>query len=121
MNYGELKAKLTGTLHRTDLAAKLPDFVLDAQDRISRRFRIELAPLVDDEDTDQVLTGSHLLYFYAAMAEACLFLRDFAGSDMWGKAWEMEASREVVTSGRAWTDPATDADGNPPVIQRATP
>lgn len=115
MNYGELKARLSSTLHRTDLDAQLPAFVADAQDRICRRFTIDLDPLVDDADTDPVLATSHLLYFYAAMAEAYRFLRDDRGAAQWDQAWEVQASREVLSGRTAFTDPWTDADGPPAV------
>lgn len=117
MNYGELKNYVASTLHRADLVTAMPQFVRDAQDRIGRRFGIELAPLVADDDTDAVLTASPLLYQYATLREACAYLRDFEGVNSWGGLYDIEASIEVVTSRREATDPDT-VDGEPPVIKR---
>lgn len=118
MNYGELRARIAKTLHRTDLDTVIPEFVADAQDAIGRRFGIVLAPLVDDADTDAVLTESPLLYIYFSMHAGCLFLRDADGAAMWLQAFDLQASREVITSGRPSTDPYTDTDGLPPTIRR---
>lgn len=118
MNYGELQARIATTLHRQDLATVIPEFVADAQDAIGRRFGIVLPPLVNDADTDAVLTESPLLYIYFAMHAGCMFLRDADGAAMWLQAFELQAGREVISSGRASTDPYTDADGLPPLIRR---
>lgn len=116
MNYGELKARLAADLHRSDLTVHLPFFVDQARERLERRFGIELAELLADVDTDEVLTHNPSLYRLAALGEAYRFLNDGENADTFDRLWNVECNRVNVSGLPGYTDPWTDADGNPPVI-----
>jgi len=104
MNYLELKQRIAGILHRSDLATQLPLFIEDARERINRRFGLELVALSGDTDTNDVLTNFPLLYVYAACQSAYEYLNNGNNAVYMSDSWEKECDRQNVTNGGTATD-----------------
>lgn len=115
MNYGQLKTRIASALHRSDLTARIPDFVGDATVRINNRLGLGLADLVADDDTNPVLTDSPLLYLYAGMQAGYEYLNNGDNAQYYGRRFEATADIVNVTGNDASTDPYLAA-GVPPFI-----
>lgn len=110
MTPAELKTRVAQTLHRSDLTLQINNFVLDAQERINRRFGVALALPADN---DQLPEGTALIYFYATLQGAHEFLNNGDNARYYAQAWELEADRQNVLSPGTATDQFAAA---PPVI-----
>jgi hypothetical protein len=120
MNFGELKARIKGDLHRSNLPdATVAGWVEDARQKIQNRFTIELAPFTADTDTNPVLTGAQNLYILAALAAGALWQRDDAGNQMYLSLFTAECDSTAMGTLIPELDSWTDANGNPPVVGRA--
>ena len=116
MNYGQLKARIASTMHRSELlTTQVPNFVADATVRINNRLGLGLAPLVADDDTNPVLTDSYLLYLYAGLQAGYEFLNNGDNAEYYGRRFEATADIVNVTGNDASTDPYLAA-GVPPFI-----
>ena len=107
MTLTELETKIAQTLHRTDMAAVIPGFIADANERINRRFGVALTVAADIPDDLQ------LLYFYAAMQAANEHLNNGDNARYYSEAWELEADRQNVLQPGTVTDNYAD---EPPFI-----
>jgi len=96
MNYGELQAYIAAFLHRTDLSGQIPDFVENARERLNRRFNLVLVPLVDDTDTNDLLTATPSLYYYAAISNGYGFLHNGEAMTTYNTRWEDECDRQNI-------------------------
>jgi len=114
MNNLQLQQRLAGIAHRSDLTSQLPLFVADATERINRRFGLELAPLVSDNDTNPVLTSFPLLYEYSAAQSMFEYLNNGQNAIYYSDRWERECDRQNVLNPYTATDKYTAT--NPPVI-----
>lgn len=103
MNYGELKAKIIDQSHRKDMAGRVAGFIDDARLRINFRLSKNLAPLMADSDTDEILQENDLLYFYPAMQSLYEFIYEFETAAYFQNKWEGQASGYYLT--RAGTTP----------------
>lgn len=103
MNLGELKTRLASISHRSDLAAQLVNFAADATEQINRRLGLALAPLVLDDDTNEILTDWSLLYLYAALTSLYEFTNDGDNGTYYLQRFNEECDRQNIT--RAGTTP----------------
>ena len=114
MNNQQLKQRLAGISHRSDLTNQLPLFVQDATERINRRFNLTLPELVSDLDTNAVLTQFPLLYVYSASSSMFEYLNNGENAMYYDNKWEVECDRQNVLSPYTATDAYTE--DNPPYI-----
>lgn len=110
----QLKQRLAGISHRSDLTNQLPLFVQDATERINRRFNLTLPNLVSDQDTNDVLTQFPLLYVYSASSSMFEYLNNGENAMYYDNKWEVECDRQNVLSPYTATDKYTAT--NPPVV-----
>jgi hypothetical protein len=115
MNYDELISRMAGIAHRNDLAAVLPNFVADANEKINRRFNLSLETPSPTVSTNTVLTTWPLLYLYSGMQSLYEHLENGDSATYYRQAWEQEADRQNITLSSADTDPWT-VDALPPAI-----
>lgn len=98
MTYQELQDRLIYASHRKDLTTKVPQFIADAQTEISQRLTLTLAPFVNPDDTDEVLTSAPMLYFYAALAQLWESVMEFeAASYAWNR-YDAELSNYYINA-----------------------
>ena len=94
MNNGELKTKLTNYSHRGDLAPYLQDFINAATVRINTRFGKTYSPMSADTDSNPIIAKwGHTLYFYSAMRELSVYIKDFEEAVRFDELFDKEASR----------------------------
>lgn len=103
MNYGQLKALIKDATHRKDMDARIPQFVDDARVMLNDRLGLALVPLSADSSTDTVLTGNHLLYFYAAMRSFYLFIKEHETAATYSQLWDQQIENYWIN--RAGTEP----------------
>ena len=110
MDYLGLKALVAAWLHRSDLTAtQIPNFILAATERINRRFNLSLANLVDDTDTNDVLTSFPMIYAYAAVEEGYIYMHNGDAATTYADRWEKECDRaNVLQSGTALDEFGTE-------------
>jgi hypothetical protein len=113
MTYKELQNRLASISHRADLTASLPDFINDARERINRRFGLSLAPFVNDDDTNAVLTDFPLLYLYPALQSLYEHLNNGDNAVYYENRWNTEIASQNINALSASTDKYSTA---PPVI-----
>lgn len=86
-DYDWLRASVAGWLHRTDLEAVIPDFVVFAEQRINKYLAdrlIERVPaLADSGGTNWLIEQHSGLYLAATMCEATQYTRDTAEQQKW--------------------------------------
>ena len=111
MNYAELQAKIIDQSHRKDMANRVPGFIDDARLRINNRLGLALEPLVNPDDTNDVLTDNDLLYFYPALQALYEFIGEFETASYFQNKWQGQADGYYVT--RAGTDPLVIIPENP--------
>jgi len=105
MNNGELKQRLVNYSHRGDLTPNLQGFINDAGQRINNRFGLLLGDLFNDLDTNYVLGNHSILYFYAAMRELSIFIKDFDEGSRFNELFDREASEMNINNMQdSWTD-----------------
>ena len=73
---GELKAEIKRYSHRSDLDSNLHDFINRTSERLGRRFGVMPGALVNENDTNSLLTHHPGLYIYGAMRELAIFTAD---------------------------------------------
>ena len=110
MTLSEIYTKIAQTLHRSDLVAVIPSFVVDALERINRRFGTVITL------TDPTPAGTDLLFFYAAMQAAHEYLNNGDNARYYADAWEKEADRQNVLQPGTVTD---NYAAEPPFVQGA--
>lgn len=103
MNYGELKARLKSLSHRKDLDTQLPYFIDDARIRLNFRLGLDLAPFINDADTNATLDLNPLLYLYAAMQALLEHILEFESAEYFHTVWLREVEGYYTT--RAGTEP----------------
>lgn len=97
MNYGELQAKIIDQSHRKDMAARVPQFIEDARVILNYRLSLDLAPFSAPEDTNDLLTGNWLLYFYPAMKALHEFILEFETASYWDAMYQEQAGAYYTT------------------------
>jgi hypothetical protein len=111
MTYAELQAKIKDQSHRKDMDARIPGFIDDARNRINSRLGLALAPLVNPDDTNDVLTNNDLLYFYPACQAMYEFIGEFETASYFQNKWQGQADGYYVT--RTGTTPLVITPENP--------
>ena len=76
MNYGQLKQATAEWSHRSDLGDQMALFVSNVSQRLGERFGVMPAPLVDDTDTNSVLTTHPRLYLLGCQIEVSIYTHD---------------------------------------------
>jgi hypothetical protein len=109
MTYLELKNRIAGILHRSDLATQLPLFIEDARERINRRFGLTLVPLTQDTETNAVLTDFPLLYVYAACQSGFEYLNNGDNAVYMADSWQRECAGQNITNPYTAADNYTEA------------
>ena len=113
MNYGELKSLVADWGHRSDLSSRMDTFKQNVEERICERFGYAVTPsLVNDLDTNVVLTDNQLLYIYGMLEELSVYVTDAASAQSYRLKWDDTANRVNLTSG-GWVGGNTQ----PPKIQ----
>lgn len=108
MNYGELKAKLVDYSHRDDLGAQMFRIVDTAKQRINTRFGLALGAMQIDTDTNTVLANQDDLYFYGAMRELSLYIKDMEEAVQFDQLFDKECARmNIHYRGDDWVTDAT--------------
>lgn len=103
MTYAELQAKIIDQSHRKDQAQRVPGYIDDARTRLNLRLGLALVPLVNDTDTNEILTDWPLLYFYPAMRELYNFIIEMETANYFEQLYLNEVDRYYIT--RAGTEP----------------
>lgn len=94
MNNGELKTKLRNYSHRGDLDSQLQGFINTATERLNQRFGFTLANMGIDTDSNPVIANhGETLYFYAAMRELSVYIKDFNEAVRFDELFDKEAGR----------------------------
>lgn len=98
MNYQQLQDKIIAQSHRKDMAAKVPGFIEDARVMLNYRLGLELAPLELADDTNEVLTANHLLYYCAAMKALYEFIFEFETASYFYTMWQDQVAEHFVNA-----------------------
>ena len=98
MNLGELSTRVAQITHRSDLAPQATNFADDATKKINRRLGLELEPLVDPTDTNEILTNYPLLYLYAALVSAFEYIHEGDAARMYNDRWLEEIDYQYITA-----------------------
>jgi hypothetical protein len=130
MNYGDLKTRITGILHRPDLVPKYDDFALDATERVNARFGTAFPTLLLDTDTNAVLEApiplpgepaqptAGQLYVCGMLEAAYLFLNDGENAMTYSQRFDAAANQVSMAGKIPELDPYT-VGGLPPAIVRS--
>lgn len=105
MTYAELQQKMVLISHRKDMNVLVLGFISDAQQRVNQRLGLDLPPLVNDSDTDEILTNNYLLYFYPAMKALYEYIIELETASYYESLYQQEADGYYVT--RTGTTPLT--------------
>lgn len=105
MTYAELQADIADRSHRKDMAARIPKFIESARVRINYRLTLELVPFTAPDDTNDILTGNPLLYFYPAMQGLFEFIEEFESASYYNQMFDNQIAAYYVT--RSGTEPLT--------------
>ena len=76
MKYADLKTATAQWAHRTDLKDHMNLFVANVSQRLGERFGVMPAPLVDDNDTNSLLTTHPRLYLIGCQVEVSIYTHD---------------------------------------------
>ena len=109
MTADEITTRIAQILHRSDLGPQMANFVSDANERINRRFGTAFVVPVGTAP----LPAGDLLYLYAALVSANLFLNNGDNARTFEQAWELECDRQNVLSPGGTVDAYTT---EPPFI-----
>jgi hypothetical protein len=101
MTPADVKTRISQILHRSDLAAQLPNWVNDANERINRRFGIELVVPADDAPLP---AGTYQLYLFAGLVSGYEHLNNGDNARYYDGKWELEADRQNVLQPGTVTD-----------------
>lgn len=87
-DYGSLKTEVAAYLKRTDLTARIPQFIRlaeqDANRRMNTSFDITSRP---DGATNWLIENATDVYLYGALAQAALFTKDDADLAKWAQLY----------------------------------
>lgn len=95
-DYQTLQADMVALSHRKDLTSKTAGFIEQARKRINQRLGLELAPLVDPTDTNEVLDENSLIYFYPAMKALYEFIVELETATYYEGLFQQEADGYYV-------------------------
>ena len=113
MNYGELKAAAQAWQHRTDLGSQIELCVQNVTNRLEVRFGIDIVPLVNDADTNDILTANPQVYLYGTSRELAIYTHDAVATQAYEALYQDEVSRLNITyNGTEWdnTTPAMKSE-----------
>lgn len=96
MTYKELQDRMIAQSHRKDMATRIPGFIDDARGMLNYRLSLELAPFVNDDDTNDILTDNWLLYYYAAMRMLYEFIYEFETAMYFDQQYQYEMSNYYI-------------------------
>jgi len=111
MTFDQLQTKIIAKAHRKDLSAQCPGFIEDARIHINGRLTLNLAPLVNPTDTNEVLTAQPLLYFYAGLQSLYEWIEEYETATYFNGLFNVVADRFYVTA--PGTEPLVMKSENP--------
>lgn len=105
MTFTELCDKIERTSHRKDLGSQIPLFVNDARVMLNWRLGLNMPQLAAGTDTNEILQGNWLLFFYPSMKALYEYIVEIDTAAYYDQLYQGQVSAYYTT--RDGTEPLT--------------